>query len=381
MHRTETDIFCSAGLQLPDKSGRQIMVGGWSAPSTYGIRMYTPDGSPGIAGTNQWIETEEVQLQHGRWYPTAMIMANGSILVVGGESGSNGPPVPSLEILPKVGPPLHMDWLERTDPLNLYPYLAVLPSGDILAAYYNEARILDEVTFNTKRTLKGIPGGINSPTNSGRTYPLEGTMMLKPQTYPYDEPLGVLICGGSTVYGQALDNCVSINPDVRDDEWVIERMPSKRVISCMTALPDGTFLILNGAHKGQAGFGLAEDPNLNAVLYDPFKAVNQRMSVMANTTVARMYHSEAITLTDGRVLVSGSDPQEQPPVKNPQEYRVEVFVPPYLLSGLQQPSYTIQNKDWVYGGSYVITVTLFNGASSGVRVSLLGADASTHGNT
>src|SRR2546429_5929615 len=39
-------------------------------------------------------------LVKGRWYPTAMIMANGSILVVGGEEGSNGAPVPSLEILP-----------------------------------------------------------------------------------------------------------------------------------------------------------------------------------------------------------------------------------------------------------------------------------------
>ncbi|SRR5258706_2178856 len=69
-----------------------------------------------------------------------MIMANGSILVVGGEDGSNGPPVPSLEILPTpVGGPtwLHMDWLQRTDPNNLYPFLAVIPAG-IFVQYYNE---------------------------------------------------------------------------------------------------------------------------------------------------------------------------------------------------------------------------------------------------
>ena len=45
-----------------------------------------------------------------------MIMANGSILVVGGEQGSNGAAVPTLEILPRVGPVLFMDWLNRTDP-------------------------------------------------------------------------------------------------------------------------------------------------------------------------------------------------------------------------------------------------------------------------
>src|SRR6201996_5157064 len=103
----------------------------------------------------------------------------------------------------------------------------------------------------------------------------------------------------------------------------------------MTALPDGTYLILNGGQQGVAGFGLADDPNLNAVLYDPSKPVNKRMSVMANTTIARLYHSEAILMADGRVLVSGSDPQDK---KHPQEYRYEVFLPPYALSGLAKPT-------------------------------------------
>lgn len=114
--------------------------------------------------------------------------------------------------------------------------------------------------------------------------------MVLPQHAPYTDPLTVLICGGSTPFeGSALDNCVSIQPDVPNANWTIERMPSKRVISCMTALPDGTYLIINGAQQGEAGFGLAIKPNLNAVLYDPSKPVNQRMSIMANTTIARMY--------------------------------------------------------------------------------------------
>ena len=53
------------------------------------------------------------------------MMANGTILVVGGENGSNGPPIPTLEILPRPegGPTvLTMDWLQRTDPNNLYPF-------------------------------------------------------------------------------------------------------------------------------------------------------------------------------------------------------------------------------------------------------------------
>lgn len=378
MH-VKTDLFCAAGVTLPDKAGRQLTVGGWSGDSTYGVRLYSPDGSPGVKGTNDWEEDVSVlKLQDGRWYPSTMNMANGSILVVGGEEGSNGAPVPTLEILPATGtPPLYMDWLERTDPNNLYPFLTVLPSGGIFVAYWNEARILDEVTFDTIKTLPNIPGAVNDPLG-GRSYPLEGTAVLLPQHAPYTAPLGILICGGSTEgVSNALDNCVTIYPDAEEPEWVLERMPSRRVMTCMAPLPDGTYLILNGAHHGVAGFGLATSPNLNALLYDPTKEVGGRITVMANTTVARMYHSEAITLLDGRVLVSGSDPQDG---VNPQEYRVEVFSPPYLLNGKPRPTFTIANKDWDFDEE--VTFTLGAAARNGaITASLLGSVSSTHGNS
>jgi len=95
----------------------------------------------------------------------------------------------------------------------------------------------------------------------------------------------------------------------------------------MVSLPDGTFMIMNGATQGVAGFGLANNPNLNAVLYDPTQPIGSRFSILNNTIVARMYHSEAILLPDGRILVSGSDPQTDNPdgtVKYPEEFRVEV---------------------------------------------------------
>jgi hypothetical protein len=52
----QTDVFCAAGLTLPDKAGRQINVGGWAGQSNFGIRLYTPDGTAGVKGTNQWEE-------------------------------------------------------------------------------------------------------------------------------------------------------------------------------------------------------------------------------------------------------------------------------------------------------------------------------------
>jgi Glyoxal oxidase N-terminus/WSC domain len=228
MH-VKSDVFCSASLTLPDKAGRQINVGGWANDATYGVRLYWPDGKPGTWGVNDWQENvNQVSLQIGRWYPTAMVMANGSILVMGGEQGSNGAPVPSLEVLPKPagGYVKFCDYLNRTDPYNLYPFLAVLPtSGDIFVAYYNEARILDAKTLDVKKVLPNIPGAVNDFLG-GRTYPFEGTAMLLPQSPPYTD-LAVIICGGSVPGPEvALDNCVTIHPEAADPEWVVERMVS-----------------------------------------------------------------------------------------------------------------------------------------------------------
>jgi len=147
---------------------------------------------------------------------------------------------------------------------------------------------------------------------------------------------------------------------------------------CIVALPDGTFMIVNGAFQGVAGFGLASDPNLSALLYDPSQSVGSRISILGNTTIARMYHSEATLLPDGRVLISGSDPQTP---GLPEELRIEVYIPPYLNQGLTQPVVTVPNTDWAYGGQYQINVGLFQGGVGNMRVSLVAATSSTHGNT
>ncbi|KAF8346392.1 hypothetical protein F5887DRAFT_1073579 [Amanita rubescens] len=230
----KTDVFCSGSLILPDKGGRQINV-----------------GVPGVNGTNDWEENwQEVGLQIGRWYPTAALLSNGSILVIGGEIGSNGPPEPSLELLPRT-----------PDPNNLYPFVIVLPSGGLFVGYYNEARIIDQKTFQTLKVLPNSPSAVNNFLG-GRNYPLEGSLMPWPQHAPYTDPLRVMMCGGSTPgAGIALDNCVHIEPDTPGATWTLERMPSKRVLTCMVALPDGTMFIMNGAHQGYGGFGLATDPN------------------------------------------------------------------------------------------------------------------------
>jgi len=68
-----------------------------------------------------------------RW--SESLISGPVLLVVSGEDGSNGAPVPTIEILPPTGLVVTMNWLERTDPDTLYPFIAVLPSGGIFARF------------------------------------------------------------------------------------------------------------------------------------------------------------------------------------------------------------------------------------------------------
>jgi len=152
LNGVKTDVFCAGSVILPDKIGRQINVGGWSGESTFGVRLFTPNGAPGVNSTGDWEEDYpalalQVRMhwvyriiiltdgaQRGRWYPTAAVLANGSVLVIGGEIGSNDKPQPNLEVLPKPeggDTVIDLPWLQRTDPNNLYPFVFVLPSQNL----------------------------------------------------------------------------------------------------------------------------------------------------------------------------------------------------------------------------------------------------------
>jgi hypothetical protein len=116
--------------------------------------------------------------------------------------------------------------------LFIYFFQRSLADNNVIQVTWNQARILDPGTFATVATLPQIPGAVNNPAG-GRTYPFSGAAMFLPQVAPYTAPVTLLLCGGSTPAKDAIDNCVSITPEVPGAQWTIERMPSQRVLVCM----------------------------------------------------------------------------------------------------------------------------------------------------
>ena len=125
-------------------------------------------------------------------------------------------------------------------------------------------------------------------------------------------------------------------------------MPEGRGMVEGILLPDGTTLWVNGCNQGAQGFGLARAPTLEALIYNPYLPRGQRWYRGASSGIARLYHSVALLLLDGTVMIAGSNPVEQPvlepvPGRTPSEdyvteFRVEIYTPPYLEDNPERPS-------------------------------------------
>ena len=85
-------------------------------------------------------------------------------------------------------------------------------------------------------------------------------------------------------------------------------------------------------------------------IYDP---ATNTWTLGASSRVPRLYHSVALLLPDGRVVVAGGNPAEGTHVewnKDPhnEEMRLDVYSPPYLFKG-PRPSITAAPEEWHYG--------------------------------
>jgi hypothetical protein len=69
---------------------------------------------------------------------------------MGGSAGAGGANNPTLEILPRIpggDTQVFLDFLNRTSPNNLYPFLNVLPSGGIFVGEFEIGRFFQLPSF------------------------------------------------------------------------------------------------------------------------------------------------------------------------------------------------------------------------------------------
>ena len=106
-----------------------------------------------------------------------------------------------------------------------------------------------------------------------------------------------------------------------------------------------------------------------AEIYDPTKPIGQRWSVVGDSKIWRLYHSEAFLTRNAEIFISGSE--------STAEHRVQIYTPDYLHTS--KPRAVIDRvSSLTVGYSDNFTVT-FSNVTSVDRVVLHRLVGSTHG--
>lgn len=132
------------------------------------------------------------------------------------------------------------------------------------------------------------------------------------------------------------------------------------------------------------GWTNALNPAFSPVLYYTYASPGYRMVAMAPTTIARMYHSTANLMQDGRIFIAGSNPHQFYVFDSefPTELRVESFSPPYLSAAHDalRPTVTASPLQITYGAPFTVTVALPLPlvVTGTMEVNLVSAPYSTH---
>ncbi|KAL0325519.1 UNVERIFIED_CONTAM: Aldehyde oxidase GLOX [Sesamum radiatum] len=328
-----TDVWCSSGSAMPD--GSLMQTGGFN-DGDRNVRVYKPCSDDSC----DWQEFD-VALRQKRWYATNHILPDGRQIIVGGRGQF------SYEFYPKkagADQSYNLPFLSQTnDPRienNLYPFVFLNTDGNLFIFANNRAILFDYTNGVVVRNYPTIPGG------DPRSYPSSGSAVLLPLRDLQggaNVTAEVLVCGGAPKgsftsanngnFVGALNTCGRIRISDPNPQWVMETMPSARVMGDMVLLPNGNVLIINGASSGTAGWDIGRNPVLTPLIYRPNNPIGLRFEAQNSSSIPRMYHSTAILLRDGRILVSGSNPHAYynfTGVDFPTDLTMETFSPDYL---------------------------------------------------
>jgi hypothetical protein len=366
------DFFCAGHEFLAD--GRLLVAGG--------TLLYTDN--PLFLGRNDCVIFDPItatwsfaaSMAHGRWYPTLISLADGRVLAASGLTEAGNALNDALEIYSPANNTWQLQQIagnpQEFQGLPLYAHLFLLKDGRI---FFSGGRMDD--------ARPTAPCIINLANNPAQTQPVPD--LLEPDfrnqsasvLLPPAQDQRVMIVGGGPDgkpdKTDAIDKVSIVDLNAPNPEYVagpdlcLARLHLNAVL-----LPDHTVFVSGGSLK-------QEDEPLarrQAELYDP--ATNS-WRLMATASVARLYHSTAVLLPDGRIVAAGGNPEGgesvawEPPDPD-EEMRLEIFSPPYLFKGAR-PVINAVPAQCNYGQ----TITIASPDASNIRwVSVIKNCVTTH---
>jgi hypothetical protein len=399
-------LYCSGHIPLAD--GRILYVGGTDYPRVLPIispelgldysRVFDP-GTGTFSRVEAPMKGGQTESPGMKWYPTNRLLPDGRVLMMGGYhwsvDGPGGKENRSLEIFD----PAAWDANPSGD-----PYAVLSQADDIPGAINGAGRAYTHVYLLPKpvpaargdgvaRTvaLIGSVGDMwlfnHEPGLSGadRIVRMPNATMPRPLGDKGEGSTSVMLPDGRVMItsggrdGPSAAIAYFYNP--YEDEWEELDLGIARNFSIATWLPDGTVLLLNG-YTSEPGspwtFSNAPggaDGVRRPQIIDPFNKTVRDEEPWPETT-ARGYHSFALLLKDGRVLIGGGKDSAHDTGCEKNEARI--YSPPNLSAGPRPVITNVQDGHELVVGGAPLTIELTGTVRAERGVALLAPGAVTH---
>ncbi|PWQ92139.1 Ig-like domain-containing protein [Leucothrix pacifica] len=341
------DSFCSAALLLPE-SGDILMSGGDARPQGFVNRGI--NSAPIFNTTNNTLSSA-ADMNSARWYPTSTTLPNGEILLSGGRDGEN-----RSVVTPEIYTPSTNTWrsllgIQTTAYSYWYPRQWVVPDGRVFGMVAKKMYYMDTNGIGSLQVLPNLPNVSFGNTSTAVMY----------------EPGKILqVSGngtGSIVNGAIVVDVTGTTPVVRETNRPTQ---AGRRWANGVVLPDGKVMVVGGSTVANQLQGVSYNPEI----WDP---ATEQWSLMAAAQRSRLYHSTALLMKDGRVLVAGGG-APGPEVNT----NAEIFSPPYLFDSngeADRPTINSAPAEAPYGANIMVS---HPDANNITRVTLVKTGAVTH---
>lgn len=303
-------------------------------------------------------EYEQVDsMNYERWYPTLTTMSDGHILALSGLDGAGL----ILDGQNEVYDPSTKQWTERDDLNRFFPTYPAVFQTDQPGLMFSAGPSTGWGPHDQGRD----PGFWDLSDNSFTTVEglrEPGILETGSSTWlgPVNEQRLIVVGGGGI--GESAESTGRIDMiDLSENNprfIPLEDLPQGTRYPNLVNLPTGDVFITNGSedYRGRGGSDI-----LKSYLLD---SVDGTLKPLADPEVGRNYHSSALLLPNGQILVAGSDPlfaDEDKSIPGSFDTRIEVFTPPYLFNDdggpVRRPVVEEAPLSAALGETFDITVT------------------------
>lgn len=351
VHNYDVYVFCSGHSLLPDGS---LFVSGGTLDNT--IFDGTNKSSLFDYTTNTWKTGPDMNA--GRWYPTNLALGNGETLVVSGSYCTNGFSICENVLYNDTPQVLRTNgtWRDLTGAtysLPLYPWMHLASDGK---AYYSGPTQYP-IFMNTSGS-GSVTSGRQSlwgfrDSGSAVMYDVDKVLLVG-GGYPPTNTAEVINLAetGSTTCGRTSDS----PPCYR---YTGSMTYARRHLNT-TLLPDGRVLATGGTSGDGFNNPCAANQVKTAEVWSPD---SNTWTPWAAASQPRLYHSTAVLLRDGRVLVGGSTyaGADGSCAAVDAQYQTEIFSPPYLYNSdgttATRPGITTAPTSVTYGQTFSVGVS------------------------